>query len=71
MQTGGDAVQISMFDLDSWFGKTCQELSAPTKGRTSRQSSKKRSGSSARDPADRIISLIIAIAGIAVLEFEK
>ncbi len=50
MLTGNDAVQISMFDHDSWFGKTSPEHSAPTKGKTSRQSSKKQSGSPARKP---------------------
>ena len=30
--------QMSMFDQDSWYGKTCQEPSAPTAGKTSKPS---------------------------------
>lgn len=37
--------QISIFDLDSQFGKTCQEPSAAIKAKTSGQSSKRSPGS--------------------------
>ena len=42
-----DAVegQMNFADLDSWFGKTYPEPSLPTKEETSRQSSRKSSGS--------------------------
>ena len=40
--------QMSMFDQDSWFGKTCQEPSAPTREKTSKPSSRKSSASSNR-----------------------
>lgn len=42
--------QVSLFDHDSWSGKTSPEHSAPTKARTSGQSSKKRQGSKTRMP---------------------
>ena len=37
--------QMTLFDPDSWSGKTSRELSAATKVRTSEPSSKKRQGS--------------------------
>ena len=40
--------QLSLFDLDTWFGKTCQEPSAPTKEKTSQLSLKKPSASQSR-----------------------
>ena len=42
--------QVSLFDQDTWSGKTCQEHSAATEGGTSSPSSRKRSGSSSRKP---------------------
>ena len=42
--------QMCLFDLDSWSGRTCRELSVPTKERTSGPSSKKRQGSPSRTP---------------------
>ena len=42
--------QITWHDLDSSFGRMCQELSQATEGKTSPQSLKKRSGSSSRKP---------------------
>lgn len=44
-QTDG---QLSLFDQDTWSGKTCPEHSAVTTEKTSPQSSKKQSGSSSR-----------------------
>ena len=40
--------QTSLFAHDTWSGKTYQELSAATEGKTSGQSSKKRSASRSR-----------------------
>ena len=40
--------QISMFDQDTWSGKTSQEHSVQTKGKTSKPSSRKSSKSSSR-----------------------
>ena len=37
--------QVSWLDQGTWFGKTCQEHSAPTKEQTSKQSSRKSSTS--------------------------
>ena len=37
--------QMSIFDLDTWSGKTCQEHSTATKEKTSKPSSRKSSGS--------------------------
>ena len=42
--------QVTWFDLGLWSGKTCPELSAATKGETSRQSSKRSSASQNRKP---------------------
>ena len=42
--------QVTWFDLGLWSGKMCQELSAATKGKTSRQSSKRSSASQNRKP---------------------
>lgn len=42
--------QIAWHDLDSSFGRMCQELSQATEVKTSQQSSKKQSKSSARKP---------------------
>lgn len=42
--------QACLFDPDTWSGKTSPEPSAATKAKTSRQSSKKRSGSQSRKP---------------------
>ena len=42
--------QMSLFDQDIWFGRTCQEHLVPTKGKTSGASLKKQSGSSKRMP---------------------
>ena len=42
--------QVSLFDHDSWSGRTSQGHSAATTERTLPQSSKKRSGSSSRKP---------------------
>ena len=42
--------QVCLFGQDSWSGRTCRELSVPTKARTSGPSSKKRQGSSSRTP---------------------
>lgn len=44
-QTDG---QLSLFDQDTWSGKTCPEHSAVTTEKTLPQSSKKQSGSSSR-----------------------
>ena len=43
-----EAEQVSLFGQGSWSGKTSPERSVPTAERTSRQSSKKPSASSAR-----------------------
>ena len=40
--------QLSLFDLDTWFGKTCPEVSPQTKEKTSKQSSRKSSASQTR-----------------------
>lgn len=40
--------QLSLFDLDTWFGKTCQEASPQTKEKTSKPSSRKSSASQTR-----------------------
>ena len=42
--------QVSMFDQDSWSGRTSKEHSTATMGKTSRQSSRKSSGSQSRMP---------------------
>ena len=42
--------QMSLSDLDTWFGRTFQEPSPATKEKTSSQSSRKSSGSSGRMP---------------------
>lgn len=42
--------QVSMFDQDSWSGRTSKEHLTATKGKTSRQSSRKSSGSQSRMP---------------------
>nr|DAL45700.1 MAG TPA_asm: Cytosine specific methyltransferase [Caudoviricetes sp.] len=42
--------QVSLFALDTSYGRTCQARSAATKGGTSRQSSKRSSASSNRKP---------------------
>ena len=42
--------QASLFDQDTWYGKTYREHSAPTKDATLRQSLKKRSASQSRKP---------------------
>ena len=42
--------QVCLFDQDLWYGKTYQERSAPTKGRTSVLSSKRQSESRSRTP---------------------
>ena len=42
--------QVSLFAQDSWYGKTCRELSQATTEKTLPQSSKKRPGSSNRKP---------------------
>lgn len=42
--------QVSMFDPDTWSGKTSPEPSPSTKAKTSRQSSQKSQGSSTRPP---------------------
>ena len=42
--------QVSMFDPDTWCGKTSPEPSAVTEGKTSQRSSKKRSVSQTRKP---------------------
>ena len=42
--------QVSLFDQDTWSGRTLLAHSAPTKDATSRQSSKKRSASQSRKP---------------------
>lgn len=42
--------QVTWSDLGLWSGKTCPELSAATKGKTSRQSSKRSSASQSRKP---------------------
>lgn len=42
--------QVTWSDLGLWSGKMCQELSAATKGKTSRQSSKRSSASQNRKP---------------------
>lgn len=42
--------QVSLFALDTLYGRTCQARSAATKGGTSRQSSKRSSASSNRKP---------------------
>ena len=42
--------QMSLFDQDIWFGKTCLEHSAPTKEKISGASSKRQQGSSKRMP---------------------
>ena len=42
--------QITWHDLDTSFGRMCQELSQATEAKTSQQSSKKRSKSSNRKP---------------------
>ena len=42
--------QITWHDLDSSFGRMCQELSQATEVKTSQQSSKKRSKSPSRKP---------------------
>lgn len=42
--------QVSLFGPDTWYGKTSPERSAPTTGKTSGRSSRKRSGSSSRKP---------------------
>lgn len=42
--------QVTWSDLGLWSGKTCQELSAATKEKTSRQSSKRSSASQNRKP---------------------
>ena len=44
------AEQVSLFAPDTWSGKTSREHLAPTRAKISRQSSKKRSVSSARKP---------------------
>lgn len=41
---------VSMFDLDTWSGKTSPEPSVPTTAKTSKPSSRKSSGSSSRPP---------------------
>ena len=43
-----EAEQVSLFDLDTWSGKMSPEPSAPTKEKTSQQSSKKQSVSQSR-----------------------
>ena len=40
--------QMSLSDLDTWYGKTCREPSAQVGGRTSNESSKKRLGLSSQ-----------------------
>lgn len=42
--------QVSLFDHDTWSGRTCREHSAATTEKTLPQSLKKRSGSSSRKP---------------------
>ena len=42
--------QVTWSDLGLWSGKMCPELSAATKGKTSRQSSKRSSASQSRKP---------------------
>ena len=42
--------KVSLFDQDTWSGRTLLAHSAATKGETSRQSSKKRSASQSRKP---------------------
>lgn len=42
--------QMTLFDQDTWSGKTSPEHSQATAEKTSRQSSRKRSGSSSRKP---------------------
>lgn len=42
--------QVSLFDQDTWSGKTCPEHSAVTTEKTLPQYSKKQSGSSSRKP---------------------
>lgn len=42
--------QASLFDQDTWYGKTYREHSAPTKDATLQQSLKKRSASQSRKP---------------------
>lgn len=42
--------QVTWSDLGLWSGKTCPERSAATKGKTSRQSSKRSSASQSRKP---------------------
>lgn len=44
------AGQVSLFDQDTWCGKTYQEHSPQTKAKTSAASSKKRRGSSKKMP---------------------
>ena len=47
-----EAEQVSLFDQDTWYGKTCLERSAaePQKGQTSRQSLKRSSKSQSQMP---------------------
>ena len=42
--------QVSLFDQDTWYGKTSQEPLVATREETSSQSSRKSSGSSRRQP---------------------
>ena len=42
--------QVSLFDQDTWCGKTCQESSPQTKAKTSAASSKRQRGSSKKMP---------------------
>ena len=44
------AGQVSLFDQDTWCGRTCQEPCPQTKVKTSDASSKKRQGSSKKMP---------------------
>ena len=48
MQMHSEAIQMSIFDLDTWSGKMSPEPSAQTEAKILRQSSKKPSGSQSR-----------------------
>lgn len=54
--------QITWHDLDSSFGRMCQELSQATEGKISKQSSRKSSGSQNRKPR---MCLCLSRAGLS------
>lgn len=55
--------QITWHDLDSSFGRMCQELSQATEVKTSKQSSRKSSGSQSRKPR---MCLCLSRAGLSM-----